>query len=544
MCLRYGKEALRELLVDVLSHAARTPKAHRRKPTVDEPILAKGERLALMARKAEELGFAGSWAPKAAPGDNLGKSESGGGVGGASGLDAAAEDDDEIEVVGGKGEGHDFVYPHLRSCCTAKPFNPGKATNEAFCAECYCYICDVPASECVSWAGQHCHATDQNPAHVAMRKAKTDLTWFDAAVVWCQDCGLLDEHGKPEGSSRFSSNLSLTVPRFLNRILGLPVRQQNSLFAYFMEVLEAVVKTAKSAGTYDEGVRTLKGRSITFDPAAAPRTLEPATLLADMAGLHLHYWRARVDRGLSFAEACALRREALDSEAANPRLLGRGGSLGGGTDMRRAARQAADARFTGFWVQKEKFFGRFSVLLAVRTLSASAFTSNKTRIYRAGVGENSIYTPKLFELYEPATDARAQELWDAEYADRAVNCIHGPKCKYKESCTFGRRVLESHILAGSVVPLWGAIESIVNKRRYGEKTQRFRIVRAVETDSGGGGGGTSSLSSNNSNSSSSSSSRSSSSATAATRARQCIGIEVDGRLIDQVLEGLEKGSIA
>ena len=99
----------------------------------------------------------------------------------------------------------------------------------------------------------------------------------------------------------------------------------------------------------------------------------------------------QVDRGLSFAEACGLREAARKSEAETlAATSSKGGGGGGGTDMRRWAKQAAEAgsKFTGFWVQKQKLFGKFSVLLAVRTFSASTFASNKTRIWRAGVGEH------------------------------------------------------------------------------------------------------------------------------------------------------------
>lgn len=46
----------------------------------------------------------------------------------------------------------------------------------------------------------------------------------------------------------------ITIPKFLNRILGLPVDLQNYLFDYFMETLDAVTEVAKRKGKYDMGI--------------------------------------------------------------------------------------------------------------------------------------------------------------------------------------------------------------------------------------------------------------------------------------------------
>jgi hypothetical protein len=74
-------------------------------------------------------------------------------------------DGDDIELVGTKNH---VLLPHMRQHCTEKAFqgNTGyssaarKAINSQFCSHCYCYICDVPVSECTAW-DVHCQATDQ-----------------------------------------------------------------------------------------------------------------------------------------------------------------------------------------------------------------------------------------------------------------------------------------------------------------------------------------------------------------------------------------------
>lgn len=45
-----------------------------------------------------------------------------------------------------------------------------------------------------------------------------------------------------------------TIPKFLNRILGLPVHAQNSLFHYFSEIVAELIAQSKHDGTYDTGI--------------------------------------------------------------------------------------------------------------------------------------------------------------------------------------------------------------------------------------------------------------------------------------------------
>ena len=48
---------------------------------------------------------------------------------------------------------------------------------------------------------------------------------------------------------------ALNMSRFLNRILGLPVKLQNQLFSYFTDTLAAVCQQAKKLGKWDGGIQ-------------------------------------------------------------------------------------------------------------------------------------------------------------------------------------------------------------------------------------------------------------------------------------------------
>ena len=51
------------------------------------------------------------------------------------------------------------------------------------------------------------------------------------------------------------------IPRFLNKLLGLQLDDQAQLFEYFSGVMDVEIKAAKSAGTFETGikVRTVEG---------------------------------------------------------------------------------------------------------------------------------------------------------------------------------------------------------------------------------------------------------------------------------------------
>lgn len=45
-----------------------------------------------------------------------------------------------------------------------------------------------------------------------------------------------------------------SLTKFLNRLLGLPVIAQNTLFEYFSKIVEDLIRQAKIDGTYDMGI--------------------------------------------------------------------------------------------------------------------------------------------------------------------------------------------------------------------------------------------------------------------------------------------------
>ena len=92
------------------------------------------------------------------------------------------------------------------------------------------------------------------------------------------------------------------VSRFLNRLLGLNLNRQKFLFRYFMSSLENVVSTAKNAGTYDIGIKTLTGNNIEFD--GHPRSFTFRGLAA--ADERVLLYKVNQDTGVTWETALEL----------------------------------------------------------------------------------------------------------------------------------------------------------------------------------------------------------------------------------------------
>lgn len=61
--------------------------------------------------------------------------------------------------------------PHLRSQCVKHKFK--KTSFPDICANCYCYICNIVASDCLKWS-THCEATNEGPTKNLWKKFKDD----------------------------------------------------------------------------------------------------------------------------------------------------------------------------------------------------------------------------------------------------------------------------------------------------------------------------------------------------------------------------------
>ncbi|WOL09941.1 hypothetical protein Cni_G18695 [Canna indica] len=81
--------------------------------------------------------------------------------------------EDELLIVGEKGELACRDYPHSRHQCAKFPFS--SSPHEKYCDLCHCYVCDSPAP-CSYWNNgssrtDHCHSTDKDGRWKLLRKS-------------------------------------------------------------------------------------------------------------------------------------------------------------------------------------------------------------------------------------------------------------------------------------------------------------------------------------------------------------------------------------
>ena len=97
--------------------------------------------------------------------------------------------DDDLEIVGECGSFASDL-PHARCDCPTTPFKAGRSkltieANAKTCAQCYCFVCQIPAAQCEGWQSRdakvaaHCNAhgklslwSTMRASHVAAEKRR------------------------------------------------------------------------------------------------------------------------------------------------------------------------------------------------------------------------------------------------------------------------------------------------------------------------------------------------------------------------------------
>ena len=83
----------------------------------------------------------------------------------------SVDDECDIECIGGNMNALSDM-PHQREACSCFKFIPyDRSANIKFCNQCYCYICDIIAKDCVEWS-EHCNASHRIPAFKELQKAR------------------------------------------------------------------------------------------------------------------------------------------------------------------------------------------------------------------------------------------------------------------------------------------------------------------------------------------------------------------------------------
>uniref|UniRef100_A0AAY4CFC2 Protein strawberry notch homolog 1 n=1 Tax=Denticeps clupeoides TaxID=299321 RepID=A0AAY4CFC2_9TELE len=208
------------------------------------------------------------------------------------------------------------------------------------------------------------------------------------------------------------------IGKFLNRILGMEVQQQNALFQYFADTLTAVIQNAKKNGRYDMGILDLGSGEERVKKLEFKKFLTPGYSTSG----HVELYTVSVERGLSWEDATHVWADQ------------------NGPD-------------DGFYVQVSCciFFPASAVVLC------SEQQKNSLVAQTGDIRRNS----------EKVLSDDAKQHWIDQYVSSAEICSHAywrGNCKKASvglQCEIGLRCRTYYVLCGSVLSVWTKVEGVL-----------------------------------------------------------------------------------
>ncbi|CAB3402081.1 unnamed protein product [Caenorhabditis bovis] len=242
-----------------------------------------------------------------------------------------------------------------------------------------------------------------------------------------------------------------TIPKFLNRILGLPVHAQNALFQYFSEIVAELIAQSKHDGTYDTGIMDLG----TGDDQV--RKLETRIFLGrvDNGSFRVEIHKIGVERGVSWEEAMQLYKDHNSDE-------------------------------DGFYVCTPGPNSSGRKVAALVYGIGKVRIDNGARLYaitRPSTGRS----PKLLTMadlskrFTKSTPEEVKDIWISQYEGAETMCQHNyvyGKCKTEIGgtyCEVGRRTRTYFVLSGSVLSVWPIVEEVLSGGD--RKSSRMQVIR-------------------------------------------------------------------
>ncbi|XP_038142896.1 protein strawberry notch homolog 1 isoform X2 [Cyprinodon tularosa] len=219
------------------------------------------------------------------------------------------------------------------------------------------------------------------------------------------------------------------IGKFLNRILGMEVQQQNALFQYFADTLAAVIQEAKKNGRYDMGILDLGSGDEKVKKVDCRKFLTPSYTTSGHVELHT----VSVERGMSWEEATHAWAEQ------------------NGPD-------------DGFYVQMRN--NRKTAILVKEV-------NTKKRlflVYRPNTGRQvklETYAD-IKKKFKKVLSEDAKQHWTDQYQSSAKICSHAywrGNCKKASVgllCEVGLRCRTYYVLCGSVLSVWNELEEVLS----------------------------------------------------------------------------------
>ncbi|CAN9504579.1 unnamed protein product [Ophioblennius macclurei] len=218
------------------------------------------------------------------------------------------------------------------------------------------------------------------------------------------------------------------IGKFLNRILGMEVQQQNALFQYFSETLAAVIQEAKKNGRYDMGILDLGSGDEKVKKVDCRKFLTPGYTTSG----HVELFTVGVERGMSWEEAT----HAWADQ--------------NGPD-------------DGFYVQMRNN-KKTSILVKEVNSKKRLFL-----VYRPNTGRQlklETYSD-LKKKFKKVLSEDAKQHWTDQHQLSARICSHAywrGNCKKASvglPCEVGLRCRTYYVLCGSVLSVWNELEEVL-----------------------------------------------------------------------------------
>ncbi|XP_026061239.1 protein strawberry notch homolog 2-like isoform X1 [Carassius auratus] len=220
-----------------------------------------------------------------------------------------------------------------------------------------------------------------------------------------------------------------SITKFLNRILGLEVHQQNSLFQYFTDNFDYLINKDKKEGKYDMGILDLAPGNDEIHEETQEKFLTPGNPQEGQVILY----KISVDRGMHWKEACS-KAEKLTGV------------------------------YEGFYLSNKLRGSQPCVLLAEQGRGRNLV------LYKPNIGKQA-HPENLDNLllrYYKVTPDEAEDFWKSQFDFSFTKCTHANwngKCKLIEQgqeCFLGMRLRQYHMLCGALLRVWKRVSDIVS----------------------------------------------------------------------------------
>ncbi|KAG9266602.1 hypothetical protein AMEX_G19242 [Astyanax mexicanus] len=219
-----------------------------------------------------------------------------------------------------------------------------------------------------------------------------------------------------------------SITKFLNRILGLEVHKQNSLFQYFTDNFDYLIEKDKKEGKYDMGILDLAPGNDEIYNETQDMFLTPGNPQEGQVILY----KISVDRGMPWEEA-----------------LNKSQTLSNPDD--------------GFYLSHKVRGSHPCVLLAEQG------RGHNLVVYKPNVGKQK-QTENLENIqkkYRKVTAEEAKESWESQYKFSFKKCSHAVwtgRCKKVDEgqeCLQGMRLRQYHVLCGALLCVWKRVADVV-----------------------------------------------------------------------------------